>query len=133
VPNLSSLGITVNEDGTLSVNSATLNSVLQNNYGDVQSFFQGSALNGFANSLDQQLTSFTSPGDGAFTVDLNNMSSENTSLQTDINNFQANIITPLQAQLKTEYSNAEIALQQLPAELRDVDAELGLNNSSSSG
>ena len=133
VPNLSSLGITVNEDGTLSVNSATLNSVLQNNYGDVQSFFQGSALNGFANSLDQQLTSFTSPGDGAFTVDLNNMSSENTSLQTDINNFQANIITPLQARLKTEYSNAEIALQQLPAELRDVDAELGLNNSSSSG
>jgi flagellar hook-associated protein 2 len=132
VPNLSSLGITVNENGTLSVDSTTLNSVLANNYGDVQSFFQGSALNGFANSLDQQLTSFTSPGDGAFTVDLSNMSSENTSLQDDINNFQTNIITPLQAQLKTEYSNAEIALQQLPAELKDVDAELGLNNSSSS-
>jgi flagellar capping protein FliD len=104
---------------------------LQNNYGDVQSFFQGSALNGFANSLDQQLTSFTSPGDGAFTVDLQNMSSENTSLQTDIDNFQTNIITPLKAQLQSEYSQAEIALQQLPAELKDVDAELGLNNSSS--
>jgi len=131
VPNLSSLGITVNEDGTLTVNSATLSNVLANNYGDVQSFFQGTALNGFANSVDQQLTSFTSPGDGAFTVDLNNMSSENTSLQTDINNFQANIITPLKAQLQSEYSKAEIALQQLPAELKDVDAELGLNNSSS--
>jgi flagellar hook-associated protein 2 len=131
VPNLSSLGITVNEDGTLSVNSTTLNNALQNNYGDVQSFFQGSALNGFANSLDQQLTSFTSPGDGAFTVDLQNMSSENTSLQTDIDNFQTNIITPLKAQLQSEYSQAEIALQQLPAELKDVDAELGLNNSSS--
>jgi flagellar hook-associated protein 2 len=133
VPNLSSLGITVNTDGTLSVNSATLDNVLGNNYADVQSFFQGSALNGFANSLDQQLTSFTSPGDGAFTVDLSNLSSENTSLQDDINNFQTNIITPLQAQLQSEYSKAEIALQQLPAELRDVDAELGLNNSSSSG
>jgi hypothetical protein len=58
------------------------------------------------------------------------MSSENTSLQDDINNFQANIITPLKAQLQSEYSKAEIALQQLPAELKDVDAELGLNNSS---
>lgn len=131
VSNLSSLGITVNKDGTLTVNSATLSNVLANNYGDVQSFFQGSALNGFANSVDQQLTSFTSPGDGAFTVDLNNMSSENSSLQDDINNFQANIITPLKAQLQSEYSKAEIALQQLPAELKDVDAELGLNNSSS--
>lgn len=131
VPNLSSLGITVNEDGTLSVNSTTLSNALANNYGDVQNFFQGSALNGFANSVDQQLTSFTSPGDGAFTVDLNNMSSENTSLQDDINNFQTNIITPLKAQLQSEYSKAEIALQQLPAELKDVDAELGLNNSSS--
>jgi len=130
VANLSALGITVNTDGTLSVNSDTLNSALQNNYNDVQSFFQGSALNGFANSLNQQLTSFTSPGDGAFTVDLQNLNSENTSLQDDINNFQANIITPLKAQLQSEYSKAEIALQELPAELKDVDAELGLNSSS---
>jgi len=123
----------VNTDGTLTVNSTTLNSALQNNYGDVQNFFQGTSLNGFANSLDQQLTSFISPSDGAFTVDLQNMGSENTSLQDDINNFQTNIITPLKAQLQAEYGKAEIALQQLPAELKDVDAELGLNNSSSNG
>jgi len=61
------------------------------------------------------------------------MGSENTSLQDDINNFQTNIITPLKAQLQAEYGKAEIALQQLPAELKDVDAELGLNNSSSNG
>jgi len=133
VPLLSSLGISVNTDGTLTVNSTTLNSALQNNYGDVQNFFQGTSLNGFANSLDQQLTSFISPSDGAFTVDLQNMGSENTSLQDDINNFQTNIITPLKAQLQAEYGKAEIALQQLPAELKDVDAELGLNNSSSNG
>ncbi len=64
MPNLSSMGITVNSDGTLSVNSATLNSSLQNNFSDVKNFFQGSSLNGFANSLDQQLTSFISPSDG---------------------------------------------------------------------
>ncbi len=70
VPNLSSLGISVNNDGTLTLDSATLNNALQNNFSDVQNFFQGAALNGFANSLDQQLTNFISPADGAFTVDL---------------------------------------------------------------
>jgi flagellar hook-associated protein 2 len=106
--------------------------VLQNNFNDVQNFFQGSALNGFANSLDQQLTNFTSPADGAFTVDLSSMSTENTSLQTDITNFQNNVIAPLKTQLTAEYSAAEIALQQLPGEIKNVDAELGENNSSSS-
>jgi flagellar hook-associated protein 2 len=133
VPNLSSLGITVNTDGTLSIDSGTLNSALQNNFSDVQNFFQGSALNGFANSLDQQLTSFVSPSEGAFTVDLQSMSTENTSLQTDIANFQTNVIAPLKTQLQAEYSSAEIALQQLPAEIKNVDAELGENNSSSGG
>ena len=132
IPNLSSLGITVGSNGTLSINTATLNSALQNNFGDVKTFFQGSALNGFANALDHQLTNFTSPADGAFTVDLQSINAENTALQTDINNFQTNVITPLKAQLTTEYSNAEIALQQLPNELRNIDAELGLNSSSKS-
>jgi flagellar hook-associated protein 2 len=128
VPNLSSLGISVNSDGTLSVNNATLNNSLQNNFGDVQNFFQGASLNGFANSLDQQLTSFISPADGAFTVDLKSISTEYSNLQDDINNFETNIITPLRTQLQASFSQAEIALQQLPSEIKNVDAELGLNN-----
>jgi flagellar hook-associated protein 2 len=132
VTSLASLGISVNTDGTLTVNSTTLNSALQNNFSQVQNFFQGSALNGFANSLDQQLTSFISPADGAFTVDLQSMTSENTTLQTDVTNFQNNVIVPLQAQLTSEFNSAEIALQQLPGEIKDVDAELGINSSSSS-
>jgi flagellar hook-associated protein 2 len=132
VPNLSSLGISVNADGTLSVDSTTLNNVLQNNFNDVQNFFQGSALNGFANSLDQQLTSFISPADGAFTVDLQSISTQTSGLQTDINNFQTNVITPLQTQLQSEFSQAEILLQQLPNEMKQIDEELGQNSSSGS-
>jgi flagellar hook-associated protein 2 len=128
---LASLGITVNTDGTLSVNSSTLNGALTNNFSSVQNFFQGTSLNGFANSLNQQLTSFISPADGAFTVDLQSMQTEFTGLQSDITNFQNNVITPLKAQLQTQFSAAEIALQQLPVELKDVDEELGINNSSS--
>jgi len=133
MPNLSSLGITVNTDGTMTVNQSTLSGAIQNNFSDVQNFFQGSALNGFANTFDQQLTNFISPSDGAFTVDLQSLSTENTELQTDISNFQTNVIAPLKIQLQNEYSSAEIALQQLPNLVRNVDAELGQNNSSSGG
>jgi len=130
VPNLSSLGITVNKDGTLNVDAATLSNALNNNFSDVQTFFQGTALNGFANELDQQLTNFTSPADGAFTVDLQSMSTQESTLQTDVTNFQTNVIAPLQTQLQSEYSQAEIALQQLPTQMKEIDEELGMNNSS---
>jgi flagellar hook-associated protein 2 len=133
MPNLSSLGVTINTDGTMTVNQSTLSSAIQNNFSDVQNFFQGSALNGFASSMDQQLTNFISPSDGAFTVDLKSTSTEYTELQTDISNFQTNVIAPLKIQLQNEYSSAEIALQQLPNLVRNVDAELGQNNSSSNG
>jgi flagellar hook-associated protein 2 len=130
VSTLGSLGITVNSDGTLSVDNATLTSTLNNNFSDAQTFFQGPALNGFANSLDQQLTNFLSPADGAFTIDLQSISSQESTLQTDIVNFQANVIAPLQTQLKNQYSQAEILLQQLPTEMKQIDEELGMNNSS---
>lgn len=131
VPNLTSLGISVNNDGTLSVDSSTLNSVLANNFSDVQTFFQGSAYNGFANTLDQQLTSFTSSDNGAFTVDLQSMSSELTDLQNDVTNFQTNYIEPLQTQLQSEYSSAEEELQELPQQKQEIEEELGENSSSS--
>lgn len=130
IPNLSSMGVTVNKDGTLSVDDATLNNALQNNYSDVQNFFQGTAFNGFAGTLDQQLTSFLSPADGAFTVDLQSLSSQYSTLQNDVSNFETNVITPLQTQLQSEYSQAEILLQQLPVEMKQIDQELGYNNNS---
>jgi flagellar hook-associated protein 2 len=130
VPNLSSLGISVNNDGTLTVNAPQLQSALTSNFSDVQSFFQGTTFNGFANSLDQQLTSFISPSDGAFTVDLGNMNSQIGDLQTDITNFQTDYIGPLQTQLQSEYSQAEIELQELPQMQQQINTELGLNNSS---
>ena len=133
VSNLSSLGISVNNDGTLTLNNASLTNALQNNFSDVQTFFQGAALNGFANSLDQQLTTFISPAEGAFTLDLQSINTEERNLQTDINNFETNYITPLQTQLQSEYSQAEILLQQLPMEMQQINTELGLNNNNSNG
>jgi flagellar hook-associated protein 2 len=133
MPNLSSMGISVQNDGTLTVDSGTLSSALQNNFSDIQNFFQGASLNGFANTVDQSLTSFISPADGAFTVDLQSLNTEYSGLQTDISNFETNYITPLRTQLQSEYSQAEILLQQLPTEMQQINTELGLNNNNSNG
>jgi flagellar hook-associated protein 2 len=128
VSSIASLGINVNNDGTLTVDSAALQNSLQNNFTDVQTFFQGSALNGFASSLDQTLQSFTNSSNGAFTVDLKSISDQETDLNNSISNFETNYITPLKAQLTAEYSQAEILLQQLPTLQKQINAELGNNN-----
>jgi flagellar hook-associated protein 2 len=132
VPNLSSLGIAVGSDGTLSVDSTTLSNALQNNFSDVQNFFQGASQNGFASVLDKQLTSFTSTADGAFTVDLQSIATQSAGLSTDITNFQTNVLVPLQTKMQSDFSQAEILLQQLPNEMKQIDTELGENSSSSS-
>ena len=94
----------------------------------MQTFFQGTSLNGFANSLDQQLTSFISPSNGAFTVDLQSINSQITDLQTDITNFQTNYITPLQTQLQSEYSpGGSCCCRNCRTSMKQISAELGQN------
>jgi len=135
VSTLSDLGITVGNDGTLSVNSATLNSALVNNPTDVQNFFEGASLNGFANSMYNALNTFTSPANGAFQVDLSSISASTAALTSQINDFETGYIASQQLSLTADFSAAEIALQQLPQEMAQINAELGFNssNGSSSG
>jgi len=135
VSTLADLGITMNNDGTLTLDTSTLNNAVQNNFSAVQNFFQGTASNGFAATLTNQLDTINDPVSGAFTVDLQSISSENTDLQNQINDFQTYLNN--QATLLTnEYDQADVALQQLPIEEQQLNAELGLsttNNSSSGG
>jgi flagellar hook-associated protein 2 len=132
ISTLGSLGISMNNDGTLSVDSTTLDDAVQNNFPEVQQFFEGTSLNGFASSLSNQLQSLTDASDGAFTLELSSMKSDYTGLQDDVTNFQTNIIDPLQTNLTAEYSAAEIGLQELSTTTKEIDAELGNNTSSSS-
>jgi len=129
VPNLSALGIAADHAGNLTLDSNKLQSALKNNFSDVLGFFQGTTMNGFANAFHQRLTNFTDPGTGAFTVDLQTMKSQVSDLQDNIDNFELNYITPLKAQLQSAYSQAEIALQQLPVMMKQIQQELGYYNS----
>lgn len=126
---LSSLGISFNKDGSLSLDSSTLQSTLQNNFTGVQTFFQGSALNGFANNMDQQLTNFLAPANGAFAVDLQGMNSQETTLTQDITNYQTNVIAPLQTRMQAQFSQAETQLQELPMMLKQLYQEFNPNSS----
>jgi flagellar hook-associated protein 2 len=124
VATLADLGITMNNDGTLTLNSTTLNNAIQNNFSGVETFMQGTASNGFAANLNNQLNSLTDPVSGAFTVDLQSISSENKDLQDQINTFKT-YISSQQTLLTAEYSQADITLQEIPQEEAQINAELG--------
>jgi flagellar hook-associated protein 2 len=127
---LDSLGITTNSDGTLSLDTTTLSNAIQTNSAAVTNFFQGSALNGFADSLTSALNVYTDPSEGAFTVDLQSISAENSDL-TDQTNQLETYLTAQQTILTTKYNNADIAIQQLPQEIKQIQALLNPNSSSS--
>jgi len=124
VATLADLGITMNDDGTLTLDSATLDNAVQNNFAAVQAFMQGTSSNGFVSFLNNQMTSLTDPTSGAFTVDLQSISNENTDLQNQINNFQP-YLENQQTFLTNEFNQADIALQELPTEEAQLNAELG--------
>jgi flagellar hook-associated protein 2 len=130
VSTLSDLGITMANDGTLSVDSTTLTAALTNNASDVQNFFEGKSLNGFANTFYSSLNTYTSPSNGAFTVDLSSISTEYNNLTSQINSFETNYITPQQTLLTADYTAAEVALQDLPQQMEEINSELGFTNKS---
>jgi len=133
VSSLSDLGIAMAHDGTLTVDSSTLNSALANNPSDVQNFFEGTALNGFSNSMYNALNTFTSPANGAFQVDLTSITASSTALTAEINNFETGYIASQQTLLTADFTSAEVALQQLPQEMQELNSELGFTNNSSNG
>ncbi len=127
---LASLGVATNQDGTLTVNTVTLANAIANNPSAVQSFFQGSSANGFAASLVTTLNAYTDPTQGAFTVELSSISSANTDLTNQTNTLEL-YLTAQQTSLTAEYNAADIALAQLPQTLKQVNALLNPNSTSS--
>jgi len=133
VSTLSDMGITVGNDGTLTVDSSTLNAALVNHPSDVVNFFEGDALNGFANSVYSALNAYTSPANGAFKVDLSSMATTKANLTSQINNFEAVYIAYQQKLLTAEYTAAEVALQGLSTKMAQINAMLGLTSSGNNG
>jgi flagellar hook-associated protein 2 len=129
VSSLYNLGIKVGNDGTLSVDSSTLNAALTNNSTDVQNFFEGSALNGFAASFDTSMDIYTNAANGAFKVDLSSIATENSDLAKQIDNFESGYIASQQTLLTAMYTKAESALESLTSTMDQINALLTTKSS----
>jgi flagellar hook-associated protein 2 len=137
VNSLASLGIQLQSDGTLQVNSGTLANALSSNSAAVQNFFQQtSGTKGFAVNFGNDLTNLTDPATGSLYVDLQGINQSEQDLTNQINQFQANVNQ--EAQIWTqEYAQVNTLLETLPLQLEQLNAELGnlsgnLSGSSSS-
>jgi|HubBroStandDraft_5_1064220.scaffolds.fasta_scaffold78185_2 flagellar hook-associated protein 2 len=122
--NLASLGINMNDDGTLTVDSSQLSSAFASNPAAVQSFFQNAASTGFANNFNSDLVNLTDPTEGLLNVDLTQNSAQQTQLSTNISNFETQLNTE-QQQLTTEFSQVDASLQAYPLLLQQVTETLG--------
>jgi flagellar hook-associated protein 2 len=120
--NLQSMGIEMQNDGTLQINSANLSQALSSNFSDVQKFFQSTS--GWGQAAGKQMLQLTDPTLGPVAADINGLKQTNQGLTDQINDFELRMAT-VQDQLTTQYSNLDALLQQYPMQLQQVAAQLG--------
>ncbi|MDE3178542.1 MAG: flagellar filament capping protein FliD [Acidobacteriota bacterium] len=130
---LASMGVTLQQDGTLQVDNGTLNSAINANSAAVQNFFQQSTgANGFAINFGNDLTNLTNVTSGPLYLDLQGVNQNQQDLQNQINQFQANVNQEATLWLQ-EYAQVNSLLQTLPLELQQLNSQLGsLGGSSAS-
>ncbi|HEX4320202.1 MAG TPA: flagellar filament capping protein FliD [Acidobacteriaceae bacterium] len=119
VNNLTQLGLTVNNDGSLSINSATLNNELNSEFSGVVNFFQSSNSWGvdFSNTLNNLGTSNVS---GTLALALSANSASESSLNQNISDENLRISTE-QVSLTLELTSANEILQSIPSNLDEIN------------
>ena len=134
--NLASLGINMNNDGTLTVGTTpsgqSLSDVIAANPAAFQNFFQNSSQTGFANSFNKDLTNLTDPTEGVLNADIAENTTQQQSLTTEISDFETRL-SAQQTQLTAQFSAVNASLQAYPSLLNAVTTLLsGLEPSTSS-
>jgi flagellar hook-associated protein 2 len=129
--NLASLGINLNDDGTLTIDNTQLNSTFTTNPGAFQSFFQNASVTGFANNFNSNLTNLTDPTQGIVNLDIANNTAQQADLTTQVSNLQDSIATQ-SAALTLQYAQVNATLEAFPSLLQEITAEIGALNGSSS-
>ncbi len=114
-----SLGITSNRDGTISLNTDTLTSILNTNYSEVSGFFQNAGGFGaiFASTLDDLGGSNSG---GAITLALSENKSQEKTLTDDVANQEA-LIATRKTHLTAELNAANQILQSIPSLINQVN------------
>jgi len=110
--NLASIGVNMNDDGTLTVDNSALSNALSTNLPAVQNLLQN-ATNGFAQNLDTVLQSVNAPSTGMLSVDSAGNTSTSNDLTSQISDLQA-ALTAQEQELTTVYAKVNTTLQELP-------------------
>lgn len=129
--NLHSLGIVMNDDGTLTVNSSQLQSALTTDPSLVLNFFQNDSQTGFANVFAKDMLRITSPTAGLLNLELVQNRTEQQSLASSITNLQDRLAAE-QQQLETQFAQVNAILEAFPSQLAGLQLELGISPNSSS-
>ena len=120
IQNIVQLGLTVNNDGTLALNSDTLTSVLNSNLADVTGFLQNSGS--FGQRLAAALNSAgTQAPDGAVFLAQQQNSSQEKALNAEITNENA-LLAAQKTNLTNELNAANQILQGIPEQLNEVNS-----------
>ncbi len=120
ISNITQLGLTVNTDGTLTLDTDTLTGVLNSNLSDVTGFLQNS--NSFGQTLSSALDNLgTQAPNGAIFLAQQQNSSQETALNADITNENA-ILATQKTQLTDELNTANQILQSIPEQLDEVNS-----------
>ncbi|MGD1062018.1 MAG: flagellar filament capping protein FliD [Terracidiphilus sp.] len=119
INNLTMLGISVNNDGSLTFDANALDSVLNTDYSSVAGFFQNAC--GWGQNFSTMLNNAgSSSSSGMLSLAANANSTIESTLNANITKEQS-YISAQQSSLTTELNQANEVLQQLPTELQGIN------------
>ena len=119
INSLSGLGISVNNDGSLTFDADSLDSVLNTDYSSVAGFFQNA--DSWGQTFNNMLTGAgASSSTGILSLAKNSNSTIESTLNAEISREQS-LISAEQSSLTTELNQANEILQQLPTELNGMN------------
>lgn len=135
IKSVNQLGVEFNQDGTLTLNSDTLNSVLTSNYSDVVGFVQNSGS--FGQTFSSTLNNLgTASNTSLIYLAQQQNSSEESTLNQNISNEDA-LLASQKTQLTTELNMANEIMQSIPSQLNQVNemysAITGYNSTGNGG
>ncbi len=118
INSITTLGISVNNDGSLTFDANSLDSVLNSDYSSVVSFFQNADSWGM--SFSNMLTNAGSSSSGLLGLAASSNSSTESTLEAKVSN-ENSLISSETSSLTTELNTANQTLQQIPAELDEIN------------
>jgi flagellar hook-associated protein 2 len=119
ISNITQLGIGLNNDGTLTLNTDTLDSALNSNFSDVTGFLQNSSSFGQTMAASLNNLGTQAPNGAVFLAQQQNTAQE-AALNVSITN-EDGILATQKVQLTNELNTANEILQSIPSQLNQVN------------